>query len=57
MKEECKCPFCETELKSGCFEPVFCKPCNIKLIKCKKCVQVFNSDLKKCPKCGEKNEG
>ncbi len=56
MKEECKCPFCETELKSRYLELVFCKPCNIKFVKCKKCGQMFNKELKKCPACGENNE-
>jgi RNA polymerase subunit RPABC4/transcription elongation factor Spt4 len=49
--EKCHCPYCEKELKMSCFEPVFCNPCNIKLIKCKKCSELFNDRLKKCPKC------
>jgi len=57
IKKECKCPFCETELNSGCLEPVFCKPCNIKLVRCEKCGQLFKAELTKCPNCGEINEG
>lgn len=53
MKENCKCPFCETELKSSCLEPVFCKPCSIKLVKCKKCGKLISDNLKKCPHCSE----
>ena len=60
MKKEnpakCKCPFCEKELILKCFEPIFCKPCKIKFVVCKKCGQLFNEKLKECPKCEGKNE-
>jgi nitrogen fixation NifU-like protein len=50
--EVCKCPFCEEELMLSCFEPVFCKKCNIELKKCNNCGEFFNVKLEKCPKCG-----
>ncbi len=53
MKKKCKCGFCESELKMGCFEPAFCKPCDVKLKECKNCGQLYKADLKKCPKCGQ----
>ena len=49
--KKCKCAFCEDELKFDCFEPEFCKPCNIKFITCKKCGESFNKKLGTCPKC------
>jgi len=60
MKKEksrkCKCPFCESELEFSCLEPPFCKPCRIKFTFCKKCGEMFNEKLKKCPKCGIDNK-
>jgi ribosomal protein L37E len=52
IKEKCICPFCEEELKLGCFEPIFCEHCKIVLIKCQNCGQLFNEKLEKCPTCG-----
>ncbi len=54
---KCKCPFCEKELTLRCFEPIFCQPCQIEFVACKKCGHLFNEKLKECPKCGDKNEG
>ena len=51
--EKCKCPFCDNELKLNCFEPIFCEPCNIEFVICKKCGKLYNKKLKKCPECKE----
>lgn len=53
-KEECKCPFCEPELKTGCFEPAFCSPCDVKFVECKNCGKSFDSKMGRCPVCGVK---
>jgi hypothetical protein len=51
QKPKCKCPYCENELEMGCLEPPFCKPCDVKLVKCKKCGKMFNAKEPKCPVC------
>ncbi len=52
---ECKCPFCERELIGGCFEPLFCQPCQVKFVVCKKCGKMYNEKLEGCPECREKH--
>ncbi|MBI5417653.1 hypothetical protein HZA55_06860 [Candidatus Poribacteria bacterium] len=54
MKKACSCPYCEEELILSCMEPVFCKHCKVKLIKCENCQKLYNGNLKNCPECGKK---
>ena len=58
MKKEksivCGCPLCETEIEISPSEIVLCQACRIEFAVCKKCGQMFNKKLKKCPKCGGK---
>lgn len=56
MSEKCKCPFCDSELRMKCFEPVFCTTCNIELINCHSCGELFKIEFKKCPHCGAINK-
>jgi len=51
MPQKCKCPFCDSELLMKCFEPVFCKTCNIELILCVKCGKLYNIKFDRCPFC------
>lgn len=59
--KECACPHCETELKKGCMQPAFCKPCGIvnKNIKiCPECKAEYLAEYEECPSCvsaGQKN--
>jgi len=55
-KQKCICPFCEEELKIGCFEPVFCQKCKITFVECKTCGQIYNIEFDKCPNCGVRND-
>ena len=52
--KKCICPYCENELKLECLEPIFCKPCNIKLIICPNCGGLASETSDKCPHCGMK---
>lgn len=54
--KKCKCPYCDSELRIGCFEPMFCKPCNIEFTVCKSCGGLYNKESVSCPKCKSKND-
>jgi hypothetical protein len=54
-KDNCLCPYCQTELKKGCLSPKFCKPCstkkseNIKI--CDVCKSEYSNEYEDCPMC------
>jgi hypothetical protein len=52
---DCSCPHCETELKSGCMSPKFCKPCCVKEKSkakvCPVCKAEYASEYDGCPSC------
>lgn len=52
-KSGCVCPYCEKELQQCCFEPVFCQPCGVKLVTCRKCRATYDQKLDRCPTCGD----
>ncbi|MCL1972398.1 MAG: hypothetical protein FWG57_05350 [Endomicrobia bacterium] len=56
--KECGCPHCEPELKKGCFEPKFCKPCQIKknIKVCAECKAEYAAEYDECPSCAANKE-
>jgi hypothetical protein len=54
-KDNCSCPFCQTELKNGCLSPEFCKPCcvtkNSSIEVCDVCESEYSNEYKQCPIC------
>ncbi|MDR2860328.1 MAG: hypothetical protein LBV66_00655 [Elusimicrobiota bacterium] len=55
MEKKCECPYCETELKNGCLNPKFCKPCSIHVDKnikvCAECGSQYSAEYDTCPSC------
>jgi len=55
MSQKCSCGFCDKELKNGCMEPDFCKPCGVQKDKktkiCPICKSQYLAEYKECPAC------
>lgn len=50
-KKNCVCPYCDEEISA--MPTHVCKPCQVELHRCVKCMVVVDRDAKVCPKCGQ----
>ncbi|MEE8372846.1 MAG: zinc ribbon domain-containing protein [Dehalococcoidia bacterium] len=50
-KTGCACPYCEEETAPEASH--FCKPCQVTLRRCVKCLAVVEEGVTVCPKCGQ----